>query len=117
MPSKRNSIRRDLFFGIILTALVFVCALIFGGPFLSASPSTATPAGSASPAQTQTTTVNGTVKRNGDQVYLSDRSGNTYMLDHQQFMRKLDGRFVSITGQLNSRTMRMHIEKVETIDA
>jgi hypothetical protein len=119
MPSKkRSSIQRDLFLGVILTALVFACALIFGGPFLSASSSSATSAVSALPAQPQTTTVNGTVKSNGDQVYLSDSaSGKTYQLDHQQSIRPFAGRFVSVTGQLNSQSGLIHVQKIETIDA
>jgi len=117
MPSKkRSSIQRDLLLGVVITALVFACALIFGGPFLTAS--SAASAVSALPAQTQTTTVNGTVKQNGDQVYLSEASsGKTYRLDHQQGIRPFAGRFVTVTGELNSQSMLIHVEKIETIDA
>jgi hypothetical protein len=119
MPSKkRSSIQRDLLLGVVITALVFACALIFGGPFLTASSASAASAVSALPAQTQTTTVNGTVKQNGDQVYLSEASsGKTYRLDHQQGIRPFAGRFVTVTGELNSQSMLIHVEKIETIDA
>jgi hypothetical protein len=116
MRLTKNSIKRDLVFGIILTALVFASAFILGGPFLASSPA-ATAAISAVQAPAQTTTLNGTVTRNGARVYLSDGTGTNWQLDNARQLGALEGRYVMVTGVLNSQARSMHVEKIETIDA
>ncbi|MGB6988804.1 MAG: DUF5818 domain-containing protein, partial [Candidatus Sulfotelmatobacter sp.] len=86
-------------------------------PFLSAGSSAAASAVSALQTPLHATTVNGTVKRSGDQVYLNDGFGKVYRLDNAEHMRPFEGRLVTVTGQLNSQSMLIHVEKIETIDA
>jgi hypothetical protein len=116
MRLTKNSIKRDLVFGIILKALVFASALIVGGPFLASSPA-ATAAVSAVQAPAQTTTLNGTVTRNGARVYLNDGAGTKWQLDNTRQLGALVGRYVMVTGVLNSQAKSMHVERIETIDA
>jgi hypothetical protein len=117
MRSSRNSIKRDLVFGIILTALVFASALVFGGPFLATSPAPASTSVSAVQAPAHTGNLNGTLSHNGKLVYLSDAKGISWRLDNVPYVRGIEGRLVSVTGKLNSQTRVMHVEKIEPIDA
>jgi len=109
MRSMRNSIKRDLFFGIILSALVFASALALGGPFLAPNHSTAAAAGAAA----QTTTLTGIVMRDGWYVFLSDSKGNVYQLDNLRHARKFDGKFVTVTGELDPQSKLVLVERIE----
>jgi len=117
MRSTRNSIKRDLVFGIILTALVFASAFILGGPFLATTPASAAAAVSAVQAPTQTTTLNGILSRSGQLMSLNDGTGHRWKLDNIQYVSILEGRLVSVTGKLNSQSRVMHVEKIKPIDA
>jgi len=114
MPSRRSSIRRDLFFGVLAIALVFASALMFGGPFLSANTHSVI---SANRSPVHKTIVNGTIKRNGDRVYLSEVGGKLYQLDHAAQLAPYDGMFVMVTGRLNSQSMLIQVERVVQINA
>jgi hypothetical protein len=115
MRSMRSSIRRDLLFGVILSALVFVSALARGGPFLAAK-KPAPPAAAAHPAL-EATTLTGTVTGNGGKVYLNDHAGNIYQLDNVRYAGGPEGQYVSVTGELNRQARLMHVERIVPIDA
>ena len=117
MRSTRNSIGRDLVFGIILTALVFASALILGGPFLSESHPAAAEAVSAVQAPAPTATLSGTLSRSGALMGLIDGAGNYWKLDNIKYVSLLEGKLVTVTGKLNAQSRVMHVVKIEPIDA
>jgi hypothetical protein len=111
MYSMKNSIGRDLLFGVILSALVFLGALVWGGPFLI----TSQPPASSGAAQTitQTATLSGTVMRSGSTVYLSLGAGNLYELQNLRHARRYEGKYVRVTGQVDSQSKLILVERIE----
>jgi len=99
-------IKRDLALGVVLSVLVFSCALAWGGPFLSTSQLPA--AFAAAP----TAMLSGTVMRSGSNVYLSLGSGNLYELEHLHHARNLDGKRVTVIGRVNSQAKRILVDGV-----
>jgi len=69
----------------------------------SAAPSTRTPqtSGNASAAGTDSQTFSGTVTKSGDKYVLKDDSGKTYDIDHQDDVKKFDGKRVRVQGTLD----------------
>lgn len=110
-------IRRDLILGIVLSALVFGCALALGGPFLATNRSAAPVAAPAAQPAPQATTLRGTVTRNGGHVYLNDGVGNVYQLDNVHHSRALEGQYVAVTGELYSQARLMYVERIVPITA
>ncbi|MGP8252198.1 MAG: DUF5818 domain-containing protein [Terracidiphilus sp.] len=90
-------IKRDLTLVIVLSALVFVGALAWGGPFLATYQP---PAGFV---VAQTATLSGTVMRDGSNVYLSLGSGKLYELENVRHARSFDGKLVTVTGRVNAQ--------------
>ncbi len=111
MYSMKNSIRRDLLFGIVFSALVFAGALLWGGPFLITSQPPAV--SGAAPTLTQTATLRGTVMRSGSTVYLSLGAGNLYELQNVRHARRYDGKYVRVTGQVDSQSKLILVERIE----
>ncbi|MGB6727842.1 MAG: DUF5818 domain-containing protein [Terracidiphilus sp.] len=103
-------IKRDLTLGLILSALVFVSALAFGGPFLSTSQQPT--ASTAATFLAQNATLQGTVMRDGSNVYLSLGTGNLYELQNVRHVRRFDGKLVRVTGQVDSRSKRIVVERM-----
>ena len=69
--------------------------------------STTSPAGSkaatpdASATATDSQTFSGTVTKQGDKYVLKDDSGQTYDIDHQDEVKKFDGKRVKVQGTLD----------------
>ncbi|MGA7340643.1 MAG: DUF5818 domain-containing protein [Terracidiphilus sp.] len=105
------SFKRDLVLAISLSALVFLCALAWGKPFIS-SGSGATPA-QAQQSQAQTATFSGTVERDGEQFVLRDSSGKIYRLDDPQRAQPFEGKAVKVTGRLDTEAATIHVERIE----
>jgi hypothetical protein len=100
-------IKRDLTLAIVLSALVFGCALAWGGPFLTTGEPLA--AYAAAPVAT----LSGTVMRSGSNVYLSLGSGNLYELDNLHHARVFDGKYVTVTGRVNSQSRRILVDELK----
>ncbi|HEY1766883.1 MAG TPA: DUF5818 domain-containing protein [Terracidiphilus sp.] len=105
----KRGLFRDLLLGIAASAFVFVCALAWGGPFLST-------VANAAPTQTQGqhATFTGTVMRNGEQFVLRDTSGQIYRLDDPRHAQPFEGKAVKITGSLDAEAHLIHVERIES---
>jgi Protein of unknown function (DUF5818) len=99
-------IKRDLTLGIVTSALVFVSALAWGGPFLTTNQ---LPAAFAA---AQTATLSGTVMHDGNNVYLSLGSGKLYELENVRHARSFDGKFVTVTGRVNAQAKLILVERI-----
>jgi Protein of unknown function (DUF5818) len=98
---------RDLFLGVLLSLFVFVCALAWGGPFLST-------ASYAAAVQAQQATFVGTVVRDGEQFVLRASSGQIYRLDDPHHAQAFEGKEVKVTGTLNAEAHMIHVERIES---
>ena len=105
----KRGLFRDLFLGIAASAFVFVCALAWGGPFLSTAANAAT-----AQAQAQHATFTGTVMRNGEQFVLRETSGQIYRLDDPRHAQPFEGKAVKITGSLDAEAHLIHVERIES---
>lgn len=104
------SIKRDLTLVLSITALVFVCALAWGRPFIgSASSNAATPAAQS---PTQPATFTGTVLRDGEQFFLRAATGQVYRLDDAQHALPYDGQSVKVTGNLDTEARLIHVQRI-----
>jgi Protein of unknown function (DUF5818) len=113
VPLFKRDLFRDLSLGIAMSAMVFVCALAWGNPFLLTS-SPAAPA----PAETgaQQTTFQGTVLRDGGQFLLRQSSGRVYKLDDDN-AQPFEGRLVKVSGTLDPGAQLIHVERIELVAA
>lgn len=59
------------------------------------------PSGSASSTGTDSQTFSGTVVKSGDKYVLKDDSGKTYDIDHQDEVKKFEGKRVRVQGTLD----------------
>jgi len=59
------------------------------------------PSGSASSTGTDSQTFSGTVVKAGDKYVLKDDSGHTYDIDHQDEVKKFEGKRVRVQGTLD----------------
>ena len=79
-------------------------------PDTAPPPSSRTPesgaqqSGSASDSAAGTQTFSGTVVKQGDKYVLKDDSGKTYDIDHQDEVKKFDGKRVRVQGTLDPST-------------
>ena len=129
-----QSIKRDLCFGLSLSAFVFGCALVWGSPFVrSAHAQEQQPQQQAPPQQTQpdqppqaqpdqpdpsqgqaqSKVFTGTVVKSGSAYVLRDSSGQVYKLDNPQSAKPYAGKPVKVTGQLDEQAMLIHVESIE----
>jgi len=107
-----KTIKRELVLCLTLTAFVFVCALAWGRPFLSAGSGTGM---TSAQQQSQTTALfKGTVLRNGEEFLLRDTSGQVLHLDDPQCAEDFEGKAVTITGELDQQKMMIHVERIES---
>lgn len=53
------------------------------------------------PTASDTQTFNGTVVKSGDKYMLKTDSGKTYDIDHQDDVKKFDGKRVKVQGKLD----------------
>lgn len=63
-----------------------------------------------SPDSTAVQTFTGTVARQGDKYVLKDASGTTYDIDHQDEVKKFDGKQVKVRGTLDSTGKMIHVQ-------
>ncbi len=133
-----QSIKRDLTFGLSLSAFVFGCALAWGSPFVKSAQAQEQPPPSAPPQQTQpdqpppqqaqpdqpdpsqgqaqpqAKTFTGTVVKAGSAYVLRDSSGQVYKLDNPESAKPYAGKSVKVTGQLDEQAMLIHVESIES---
>ncbi len=128
-----QSIKRDLSVGLSLSALLFVCALAWGSPFVTAEsgskaalaqdqqqPQQTQPQpdqGQAQPDQAKAKTFTGTVLKSGSEYVLRDASGQTYKLDNPESAKPYEGKAVKVVGQLDEQAMMIHVESIEGTSA
>jgi hypothetical protein len=102
-------IKRELLLCLIVSAFVFVCALTWRNQFLSNFSTTV----AAAHSQQAHSEFKGTVLRDGEQYLLLDAAGRIYHLDDSAHVQSFEGKAVSITGQLDSNTRTIRVERVE----
>jgi hypothetical protein len=105
------SIKRDLLLVLSLSVLVFVCALAWGHPFIGTGNSAAPV--QAQQSQAQAATFTGTVRRNGEQFFLQESSGQIYRLDDPQHAQTYEDKAVKVTGRLDADARMIHVERIE----
>jgi uncharacterized protein YdeI (BOF family) len=110
-----QSIKRELALGVALSALVFMCALAWGSPFISAG-SALTPV-QAQQVQAQSVTLSGTIVRDGEQFMLREAGGQVYRLDDPQHAQSFEGKAVKVTGKLDTEAKLIHVERIESAAA
>jgi hypothetical protein len=107
-------LKRDMTLAAAISALVFMCALAWGRPFVSTgSTETPVPAQQVQAQQGQTGTYTGTVLRNGEQFVLRDAAGQIYRLDDPREAQTFEGKPVKVTGKLDTEARLLHVERIE----
>ena len=81
-------------------------------PPSSRTPDAQPPSGSAadSGAAAGTQTFSGTVTKQGDKYVLKDDSGHTYDIDHQDEVKKFEGKRVRVQGTLDPSTNKIMVK-------
>ena len=81
-------------------------------PPSSRTPESQPPSGSAadSGAAAATQTFSGTVTKQGDKYVLKDDSGHTYDIDHQDEVKKFEGKRVRVQGTLDPSTNKIMVK-------
>jgi uncharacterized protein YdeI (BOF family) len=111
-----ESLKRDLTLAAAISALVFMCALAWGRPFISSGSAEAPVQAQQTQAQQgqgQTGTYTGTVLRNGEQFVLRDAAGQIYRLDDPREAQTFEGKPVKVTGKLDTDARLIHVERIE----
>lgn len=70
---------------------------------------TSTPT-AAAPTASDTQTFMGTVMKSGDKYVLKDDSGKTYDIDHQDDVKKFDGKRVKVLGRLDATGTKIQVK-------
>jgi hypothetical protein len=111
-------LKRDMTLAVAISALVFMCALAWGRPFISAgSAEVPMTAQQVQAQQGQTGTYTGTVLRNGEQFVLRDAAGQIYRLDDPREAQPFEGKSVKVTGKLDTDARLIHVERIESAAA
>jgi Protein of unknown function (DUF5818) len=76
-------------------------------PSTQAAPSTDS---SASTQQPSGQTFSGTIMKSGDKYVLQDDKGVTYDIDHQDVVKKFEGKKVRVVGTLDSTGKMIHVQ-------
>jgi uncharacterized protein YdeI (BOF family) len=112
-------LKRDMTLAVAISALVFMCALAWGRPFISTG-SAEVPvqaqqvqAQQVQAQQGQTGTYTGTVLRNGEQFVLRDTAGQIYRLDDPREAQTFENKSVKVTGKLDTEARLIHVERIE----
>jgi hypothetical protein len=119
----RQTIQRDLFFGLSISALLFISALAWGSPFVNFNSATVSAQVDQQPGQPaqaqpqQAKTFSGTVQKNGSDFVLRDGAGQTFNLDDPANASSYEGKAVKVTGQLDERAMLIHVQRIESNQA
>ena len=120
-----QSIKRDLSVGLSICALLFICALAWGSPFIAADSRAMAVQTQEQPQQAQppqdqpqqSKTFTGTVLKSGEQYVLRDASGKVFKLDDPESAKPYEGKSVKVTGQLDEQAMLIHVESIEGNEA
>jgi hypothetical protein len=111
-------LKRDMTLAVAITALVFMCALAWGKPFVATGSAEApVQAQQVQAQQGQTGTFTGTVLRNGEQFVLRDTAGQIYRLDDPREAQTFEGKPVKVTGKLDTEARLIHVERIEAATA
>jgi len=62
------------------------------------------------PAASDSQTFSGTVMKSGDKYVLKDDSGKTYDIDHQDEVKKFDGKRVRVKGKLDDTGTKIQVQ-------
>ena len=108
-------LKRDMTLAAAISALVFMCALAWGKPFISTGSAEAPV--QAQQGQGQTGTYTGTVLRNGEQFVLRDAAGQIYRLDDPREAQTFEGKPVKVTGRLDTEARLIHVQRIEAAAA
>jgi len=65
---------------------------------------------SASAQQPSGQTFSGTIVKSGDKYVLQDDKGTTYDIDHQDVVKKFEGKKVRVVGTLDSTGKMIHVQ-------
>lgn len=110
-----NTLKHDLAFGLGLSAILFVGAVAWGGPFLQTTPDVPSAQlwrpGQAVPVDSASI-FTGTIVKYGDQYCLRDAAGQIYSLDDPHSASAFDGHDVKVTGQLVQESMLIRVEQI-----
>jgi hypothetical protein len=97
----------DLCLFAAITCLVIVCAIGWGGPFISSA------AGVLHTQMHSAYIFQGDVIRQGEQFLLRDSSGEEFRLDGAQQPERFIGRTVIVKGNLEDTSNSIHIVQIE----
>jgi hypothetical protein len=111
------SIKRDLTLALLMSALVFVCALAWGHPFIGTGSAAVADAASmqAQQGQERSAIFAGTIQRNGEQFFLRESSGQIYRLDDPRQAQPYEGQSVKVTGKLDTQARLIRVEHIEPV--
>jgi len=104
-----NPIKRDLTLALAVSALVFVCALAWGHPFIGTNGRPATPALQSQPSSA---IFLGTIERGNEGFVLREASGRTYKLDNARPAQAFEGKTVQVAGLLDANAGMIHVEDI-----
>ena len=62
------------------------------------------------PSATDAQTFSGTVMKSGDKYVLKEDSGKTYDIDHQDEVKKFDGKRVRVKGKLDDTGTKIQVQ-------
>jgi hypothetical protein len=131
-------LKRDMTLAAAISALVFMCALAWGKPFVATGSAEApvqaqqmqaqqmqaqqvqaqqVQAQQVQAQQGQTGTFTGTVLRHGEQFVLRDGAGQIYRLDDPRDAQTFEGKPVKVTGKLDTEARLIHVERIEAAAA
>lgn len=79
-------------------------------PSSQAPPDTPPQSGAANGAASDTQVFSGTVVKAGDKYVLKDDSGHTYDIDHQDEVRKFEGKRVRVQGTLDAANNKIMVK-------
>ena len=108
-----SSVKPDLMLALLGTILVYLCALLWGSPFVRAN---AEPV-QAQQSQAQSATFTGTILRYGEQFVLRDTVGHIFRLDDPRRAQPYEGKAVKVTGTLNAEAKLIHVERIDPVTA
>ena len=74
------------------------------------TPESGSSAASGAPTDSGSQTFSGTVTKQGDKYVLKDDSGKTYDIDHQDEVKKFDGKRVRVQGTLDPATNKIMVK-------
>ena len=110
-----QSLKRDLAIGLSASAVIFVCALAWGSPFVATSSGAKSAQVQAQPQQGQTGSkiFAGTVVKTGEEYALRESSGQVYKLDNSESVKAYEGKPAKVTGKLDEEALLIHVESIE----